>query len=57
MHIKKDEKNFGAMGDISCKPCFGGAKAMKFLFAPSNEEGKSTTIFPQRIHGQKKCIL
>ena len=54
MHIKKDEKKFGATGDIPCKPCFSGAKARKFLSAPRNEQGEVITKFPQRFDGWKK---
>ena len=51
---KKDEKKSGATGDIPCKPCFGGAKARKFLSAPCNEQGEVITKFPQRFDGWKK---
>ena len=54
MHIKKDKKKFGARGDISCKPCFGGEKARKFLSAPRKEQGEVTTRFPHKFDGWKK---
>ena len=55
VHIKKDEKKSGgAIGDIPCKPCFGGAKARNFFSPPRNEQGEVTTRFSQKFDGLKK---